>query len=286
MVCIHPREARADEETKRVLAEGLFQEGLALSASGNVEAACTKFSESARLDTAPGTLLNLAQCYEKLKRLASAWTRYRELESVASARGQTDRTEYARAKVIELGTKLSYLTIRVTHPENGLVVSRDDVVIGRSGWSTAIPVDPGSHVLQAEAPGYIPWTSTFTIEKRETSIQVPALLPAAKKALPEASSSLMKPIGVSLTIAGGVLAAGSLSLGGAALLTNNAARKNDCTRVECSELGSRKISNAIAYGNVATALGVGAAVLAVTGVILWVSAPKKVPNASLGVLTF
>ena len=59
-------------------AEVLFQEGRDAVQRGNWPLACSKFRESERLDPGVGTLMNLADCEEKIGRLASAWERWRE----------------------------------------------------------------------------------------------------------------------------------------------------------------------------------------------------------------
>jgi hypothetical protein len=56
-------------------AEALFREGRDAAKHGDLETACADFAESQRLDPAPGTLLNLAECEEKLGRVASACSR-------------------------------------------------------------------------------------------------------------------------------------------------------------------------------------------------------------------
>jgi hypothetical protein len=57
----------------RAGAEALFEAGREALDKGDYEVACQRFEESNRLESAAGTILNLANCREQLGQLASAW---------------------------------------------------------------------------------------------------------------------------------------------------------------------------------------------------------------------
>src|SRR5262249_38113298 len=57
----------------KVAAEGLFDQGRAAMQRGDFAQACGLLERSQRIDPAVGTLLYLAECYEKSGRTASAW---------------------------------------------------------------------------------------------------------------------------------------------------------------------------------------------------------------------
>src|SRR5690348_1000013 len=80
--------AHAQAASQKATAEALFEEGRKLMAEGKVAEACPKFADSEQLDASSSTLLNLASCYEKLGRTASAWATYREAASLANANGR------------------------------------------------------------------------------------------------------------------------------------------------------------------------------------------------------
>ena len=80
-----PAFARAAEPPSA--AQVAFDEGRRLEDSGDFPAAAARFEESERLEHALGTLLNLANCYERGGRLASAWRAFRRgADEVGSSR--------------------------------------------------------------------------------------------------------------------------------------------------------------------------------------------------------
>lgn len=137
--------AHADPAT----AEALFSEGRRLFAEGNYAAACTKFEESNKADPAEGTQLNLAMCWEKLGKTASAWTMYMQVANALSSHGRRDRAQLAQARAAALLPTLSKLAI--TAPAGS------SIRVDGAPWSAALtgiatPVDPGRHTIEASAP--------------------------------------------------------------------------------------------------------------------------------------
>ena len=148
------------------MAETLFQEGKQLLERGEAHAACPKLAESLRLDRATGTLLALAMCHEVEGRLASAWGEYLEVVARAKTDGRPDREEAARQWAHKLEARLSTLSIAIPAAVAeipGLRVQRDGVSVEAPSWSTAVPVDPGPHVVTAAAPGRETWTTTVVV---------------------------------------------------------------------------------------------------------------------------
>lgn len=177
--------AHAQETAGLAHAQALFDEGRAALSAGDAAAACPKFAESHRLAPAVGTLLNLGVCYEKLGKLASAWGAYNEAAAMAVRTGQNDRAAFAKGKADGLTPKLPKLTIDVPEAARvaGLEVKRDGAPAGAAEWGSALPVDPGTHSIEASAPGKIAWSTTVEVseEARSSTVTVPVLqdVPAA-----------------------------------------------------------------------------------------------------------
>lgn len=163
---------------QRALAEALFQAGRELIEAGRVSEACAKFAESQRVAPAGGTLLNLAICHETEGRLATALVEYQEAIAVSRKAGRKDRIEIAQQYMRALLPRVPVLRIVVppTSTRTGLTIHRGAMVVGPDAWGLDIPIDPGAHVILAEAPGCTPWTTSREIkEGQRVQIEVPAL---------------------------------------------------------------------------------------------------------------
>src|ERR1041385_700610 len=90
------RPALAQGEGNKAAAEALFSAGRDLMAAGKFDDACAKFEASQKLDAGLGTLLYLADCYERANRLASAWATFKEAESIAMGRNDASRAQIAK----------------------------------------------------------------------------------------------------------------------------------------------------------------------------------------------
>ncbi|MBE7484372.1 MAG: PEGA domain-containing protein [Polyangiaceae bacterium] len=148
-------------------AEALFAEGREAAKAGDFSRACAKFRESNRLDPAPGTVLNLADCEERLGHLATAWTLFREVTQRVPASDERHALALGRANALE--PKLPKLTV-VLAPgaPPGTRVLRDGVELGAAALDTALPVDPGTHQLTVEAPGHAPSQRRVSLREGQT----------------------------------------------------------------------------------------------------------------------
>ncbi|HTM22798.1 MAG TPA: hypothetical protein VL172_19885 [Kofleriaceae bacterium] len=155
-------------------AQTLFDEGERLQGAGHVDQACDAFAASNRLEPRAGTMIRLGSCREAQGRLASAWSAYADaLERVKDPR----KKAIAQAKIVELEPRLSYLTVLVADEVRieGLVVVRNGVTLDPSLWNRAVPIDGGTQVISARAPGHEEWRTTVEVapERDKASVEVP-----------------------------------------------------------------------------------------------------------------
>lgn len=150
-------------------AEALFRDGRALIKAGKVAAGCEKLAASEKLESSVGTLLNLGDCRERLGQTSTAWAAFRKAEAMAKRAGDdSKRQAEARRRAEKLEPTLSNLVIQIGpagKATSGIVIRRDGEPLDVAVLNTPVPVDPGTHTIVAEAPGYKPFKTEVSIGK-------------------------------------------------------------------------------------------------------------------------
>ncbi len=271
-------------------AEALFDNGIHLYDKGQYAEACRKFAASQKLDAATGTLMNLAQCYEKTGKTASAWATYRDAEALARKEGNPKREAAARNQEVALSKRLATLTI-TAQSQPGLVVRRDDVVVDSAEWQTALPIDPGAHVLHASAPGKKEWTVRFDVaDAANAQITVPALAavespPQQPRAdhSPPAAAKLSGTRVVALVAGGaGVIGLGlGTYFGLHAISQANDAKAHCVSPSPCDADGRALHDSAGSSADISTISLIAGGALLGTGVVLWlVGGPSSASSST------
>jgi hypothetical protein len=284
------RAAGPDDDKAAAAAESLFQEGRKLMEAKRYAEACPKFAASQKMSPAIGTLLNLADCYEKNNQIASAWGRFQEAMALAKQLNRGPREQTARERAEKLEPRLIKLTI--LSRASGVEVKLDGAPIDPSVLGTAIPVDAGKHVLEASAKGKKPFSKEIEVsEKAKTpTVEIPPLEDEPKvvgPAEPEKKDTVTEPppedkkVGSTQRTVGLVVgAAGIVGLGVGGFFALRARSKWDdadphCDANDfCDETGFGLAEQAHNAGNVATVASIAGGVFLVGGLILFFTAPK------------
>ncbi len=276
----------------KAAAEVLFQAGQRLLSEGKLEIACQKFEESERLDHALGTMLNIANCYEKSGRTASAWAMYREVANLAQTKHDTGREGFATSHAEALAPRLSTLTIVVADGQggDGLVIKRDGVPIGQALWGMPTPVDPGDHKIEVSAPGRRTWTTVAKVEAdaSKSTVSIPQLdqEPVAPPPAglvetdtprpadePQGGWSTQRTIGVAVAGAG-IVGVGIGAAFGLVAKSKYSDALTHCVGSKCDAEGLSLTDSAKGAATGSTiAFVIGGAALA-TGAVLYFTAPK------------
>jgi len=273
-------------------AEALFEAGRQAIEKGDYASACPRFRESERLDPAPGTLLNLADCEEHLHHLARAWEAWKEALATLPADDPRLRAAKQRAQAIESRVPRLTLTRDPSAPE-GVAVRRDDVEIHGASFDVALPVDPGEHAITVTAPGHDPKTTTITLKEGEartfvalagplTSTAPPT--PTAPASAPSTSSATFRTAGL-ITGAVGLAMLGVGSVFGAMALAKKSTVDTDCGPNGCTQPGvdAAHAGRTDAIASDVTFAAGGA--LVVLGTLLFVTHLPEPTSASTGLVT-
>jgi hypothetical protein len=293
-----PDEATDSGYERKAQAELLFEKARALLERDAAAEACPLLEQSQRLDPATGTLLFLGDCFARTGRTASAWAAFREAEARAKIAGQVDREELARARSNEVSARVPRLLVSVGRSSrvSGLRISCDGKELGSSRWNDPMPLDPGTHVISARAPGRLPFTTTVELpaQASEHVVEVPALSPEPPRAAAtepreprprdgrparktsEAGPRIWTFVGVAGIAAGGTALAIAAFSGMRSFDRWDDARAGcdrSSTPYECNESGLRAAQDAESAAALATWATIGGAALVAGGSVILIVDP-------------
>jgi hypothetical protein len=268
-------------------ADAAFQEGRALMAAGDLAAACARFEDSRRFEAAVGTELNLGECYERLGRLASAQRAFLAGAAMAEQLGQPERARRAQERAASLAERMSTITLVVPSQAHALTLLLDGTPLPRTQWGAATPLDPGTHSVEARAPGQKPWSVQIVVRDRAERVSVtvpelatqpavsepPALAPAAPVHADAQPPRAFRAARIGL-FSGGAL---TLIAGGALGLRAWKAwdRRNTlCDGDICERAADRPTRQAQRAANWSTGLCVTGAAALSAGLSLWAFGPR------------
>ena len=262
--------------------------------------ACPKLAESERLAPSGGTLLNLAECYEHTGQTASSWVAWKDAAARANAAGKTqvEKTALARAAALEPG--LARLTVAVAPDSDvpGLAIERDGVTLGRAEYGLSIPVDPGTHRVQADAPHKKHWSLEIDVAPKQTEARVIVTLvddeigaapvsipppveggaPATPADAEAGGAGSGRRLAAWVTLGAGVAGVAVGSVFGLVAKSKNdeALQPQNCpTSTRCWQSGLTLTDDARSAATVSTVAFVAGGVALATGAVLWLTAPSR-----------
>lgn len=297
---VSPVTAFAQGADARVVAESLFRDGRRLMDAGQIAEGCRKLEASERLDSAPGTMLALATCHEEEGRSATAWSEFNQALSVARRDNRADRARFASEHIATLEPVLPRLAVDVP-PENrvrGLVLVRNSAELNEAAWGVDLPADPGTVVIEARAPGRVPWR----VEARATPgtlvrVSIPLLavqetpkVPSPLLTLRDTSARAYHPARRTAAIAVGGASAAALGIGiyaGVRTLQKRSSSDAECPTVDfeahCTETGVTDNRDAHTLATVSNvAIGAGVVGLFVAGYLWFSAGSPPAPARKLG----
>jgi hypothetical protein len=304
IVCLAPAAASAQvADLERAAARALGREGHAALDRKDWVTAADRFARADALLHAPTFLLGLAQAQVGLGKLANALETYgrivREPLPTSPPPAFTKAVEVARRELDALAPRVPRVIIRIAGAGAAEVrVTVDDVVVPSAALGAERAVDPGRHVLRAEAAGLAPVEAVLTgVEGKVEALTLefkpapaapppppaatPALVvppPAVTPAPPPqvAPSSTQKTLGIVEIALGGAGIALGAAMGGVVIAKHGDIAKScpggHCPGGQWATL-EPQVASYHTYSAVSTAGFVTGGILAGAGVVLLVTAP-------------
>lgn len=266
--------------------------GYLLAQEGKCDEALPHLVESLRLDPKAITLINLADCEEKVGKLTSAMGHWVDARARAQAEGLRPIEEEATARATALEPRLARLTIVLapTAPAE-VVVERDGVVLGAPSMGIPLPLDPGPHAIVVKATGRADATSQITLGEGESmrieldagsSTDVATPTPPRGDAAPARALSPLVYVGFGVAAAGAV--AGSIT--GVMALGAGRDAEASCPELRCRDPRAvDDVESGRTLGTISTVSFIVAGAGAAVGVygLLWGKASGAKREPSVGV---
>lgn len=269
-----PAPARAQSHGDE--AERLFEEGNRLVEQQRWSEACPKLARSQQLDPGIGTEFNLAFCYSKLGRNATAWRMFRDVARAAHAAGKAERESASLERAAALAPKLAHLSLDASAagvPPADLEIRIDDRVVPDEERSVPYPVDAGDHRVDVIAAARKPWsTQVLGVRDGDTrAVAVPKLdiVATAQRGSSQRTAALVVGgIGVAGLVAGGIT--GVLSI------TKHKSARDECPDPNAcaTQPGADAWTSATTFGTISTVSFVVAGVGLAGAAVLWFTAPR------------
>jgi hypothetical protein len=286
---------------KNPKADALFKEGRAAIKAGDYATACPKFAESERLEPAPGTMFELADCEEHFGKLVSSWEHY----NVAASGFRLDdpRRKIASDRGAALEPRLAHLTLRLasTAPA-GTTVRENDTVVDPASMGQPALADPGALRIVVSAAGRTDRTYTITLKQGEAQTldldvgPVPAPVAAPQSTAPatHATTNQSPPAtsngGRTLGFVLGGVGVASLAVGavtGLMALSDASTVKDHCdANLACDQQGVDAASSGQTLATVSTITVIAGAALTAAGLYLVLTSKAKPESPRAAMVPF
>jgi hypothetical protein len=287
-----------------VIAKALFESGVEQMKAERYAKACPAIAESQRLDPHMGTLFTLAVCEQRWGHIGSAvahfttyLSRYDELSRAEQAQ-QRERPEAAKKQLDALIPVVPAITLVL--PPSGLppgtVVKRDGVILAEASLKSALPVDPGEHIITTQTPDGSAWEGrvilgtgekkTLTLKLKSTSAHEETSPPNVEQP-PKVDPSTQRVAAYVVGSAGLVgltfgAVTGGLTFAQKSVVSSNcgsAAGFSDAT--QCNQVGVDAVKSGRAMGLVSTIAICAGSVGIGVGVALLLTEPAR-SHAAMG----
>jgi hypothetical protein len=268
----HVSSVQAAEPTKGELtaARALFAEGEADEDAGRWSAALSKIRRASSVKMTPGIRFHIALCEEKLGQLVPALDDYTAAQAAAQRENNREVLEQVTEPLAALRARVPTMTLNM--PPNlvgaaGLEVIVDGAPFPSGLWGTPVPIEIGSHTVQARAPGRVPFAAPGAVPAVAPVIvappQSPGLSPAEDATPPHPPSrgpAIAATVSAAILVGAGV---GAFTIAGSDQASAQATCLTKTSELQCGGRSAVQTWDAVALTAwiVAGAAGTAAIVL-------------------------
>jgi hypothetical protein len=305
MGCPGVASAEEDSATETAAARGLAVDGLKLAQVGKCDEAIPKLERAEKLHHSAIVLSRLGECQVNLGRLVEGTEMLRKVlrEPLPASPSPALSKAYERAQTVldSAKPKIAAITISLSVPVGAeLRLTVDGLVVASALVDSELPADPGEHLVEASAPGFLKASAKVSLaaaDKKTITLRLEADPSAPAAVSPNlnqdpSTSSTSQPtqgsIPASISAAppeapphapsraaayvawgAGVLGVGVGTAFGLVTLSNKHALNGKCEANTCPSSQREAVDSARKNGNLSTvAFGVGGAGL-LLGTVLY-----------------
>ncbi len=267
-----------------------FGQALALQTGGDWAGALALLKEVAAVKPTPQVRFNIALCEERLGRLVAALGDYELAASDATAEKTDQVRQEVDSRLESLKARVPRVVVVRGEGAEAATISLDGVSLGDSVLNNPLPADPGPHVVEATALGYLPFKQSFRVAEQQTAtIQVKLELEPAKTQplAPPPVRPQSQAVRTAGFVVGGAGIASLIASGAMFYLRHNAISDLDkqcgSNRTGCPDSARNTVDRGKLYTTLGdVTLAVGAAGLALGATLVIVGSHSSEQQASVG----
>lgn len=279
-------------------AREIGQQAIAAFEAANYAEAEKLFLSAQNLFPAPTLTLGLARAQVKLGKLVAAQESYNKIVREQSQNANLppafkDALDSAKSEVGPVSAKIANVVIRVDGAPNP-TVTLDGQPVSSAGLGLKRPVDPGSHAVHAEAPGFKPADASFQVAEAGAAelnlkLEKPGPGDGVAGAQPGTGGSVPEQAGPSsgnnktLAYAAFGVGGAGIVLGGVTGLiavSKHGKLADACTNGKCPSNQAAAIRSYKTMGTLSTVGFIVGVLGAGTGAVLWFTSGKEDSKAS------
>lgn len=188
-------QAEEDSATETAAARALAVDGLKLAQAGKCEEAIPKLERAEKLHHSPIVLSRLGECQVSAGKLVEGTEMLRKVlrEPLPANPSPALSKAYERAQTVldAAKPKIAGLTVSIAVPPGAdLKLTVDGQAVPNTLVDSELPADPGEHVVEASAPGYLKSSARVSLgnaDKKTVTLKLEADPNAPPPVVPSAS---------------------------------------------------------------------------------------------------